>query len=359
MNPSLNTWRLISSLVMALSMCACAEERAQNSRIVTWTVYAAGVDGRIYELDADSLHVTDSILIISRKYSMISRILVSPDGRNMYIHAHEYPPIRHTIYHVDTRTRSIISEVEGFEESPILVDKGNILVVNKRYRDSQRSRCLILDIQTLAVVDSFPIGVRVHRASVDSRIVPVEMEGESKLRLLDLRTRTITDEYDIPKLNPESNYSDLLYDVLLHEDQRTVLIARQFAFEIGDVSTGRNLVRVGRMREQGEIAITEDGLTALVAYPSVWWTGTPDRLDVYDVTSGNRQGSILSERGNLFASGRIALLPDRQRALTCADPGSSSVGEMHVIDVQTMTIAESRSLPEVGYVTAIAVGRRP
>lgn len=349
----------LTILVMLLLACciSCSQERPLSVETDSWTAYVATAGGRVYELDADSLFVTDSFQIGSPPHSTVVRLLISPETQSLYVQAHEYPLIRNRLYRIGIATHEVAATFDGRIDGLVLADNGQVLLVNTRDAASQKTVCLLMNPLTLQIEDSLPTGMRAFHARPESRVVPVQLEEESTIRLLEVSSFALSGAYRIPMFGIDPPHSDLVSDVILLSDDSTILIARNLAFEIGNVVTGETLMREAHFRQFGEISVSSDGLMAVAGYPSIWWMGVMDEMSFYDLREFKRTGSIISSNPDLFASGRIVFLPDNRRALTCGDPNSSSVGKLRVIDVLSMSPIQWKLDSVFDDATAMTVAR--
>jgi hypothetical protein len=73
--------------VMILLVCclSCSHERPLSTGSDSWMAYVATAGGHVYELDAESLFVSDSFRIGSSLYSTVLRLLVSPETQSIYV----------------------------------------------------------------------------------------------------------------------------------------------------------------------------------------------------------------------------------------------------------------------------------
>ena len=369
--------------VMALALLAFANlagcDKATKPKPVKHNIYFGGMHisaytgdstyGWIYVYDADSLNLIDSINLNlidpTSQADLTDELVVSPDGRWLYVLAASEHSIPSTLWKIDARTKQAVWSRPGFDDTkwlPIRVLRnGALLLVGDsvfRAEDGSVVRTLPDSLLTLWG----PVSGTKVAATVRSQ----PQEGyDSIISLIDVVTGEVSGRFvaHLTSGVPLEHF----YTARLHPDGRRVLAVGVYRsdyycwFVVGDLETGQTLYEYRLNHPFGEIAISNDGVLAAVTDPGAIYLGELGRVYIVDLqTLSVTIPPPPAELLHWSWAAQLCFLPGDRRVATAPKSYWYNYGPLSAIDLTTMRFEKSVWLPDVGMnVGAIGVGARP
>jgi WD40 repeat protein len=326
----------------------------------SWDTVVEGLyRNEIYVYDADSLTLIDSFPHID----YINQLVVSPDGRSLYIRGGPNMPLPAGLWKIDARTRQVVwsctTEVKRNRRQFVqILGNGRMLLSgNEVRRPEDGSLVRRLDDSLITMFGPVP-GTK---AAAIIRQDPTSSMGyDSIIRVVDVATGEVSGRF-VAYLASGVPLQQF-YMARLHPDGRRVLAIGLYGsydntwFVIGDIETGQTLFRQKIYRPLGEIVISSDGNLAAFSDNGMSILGEGGVLRIIDL-----QTLPSIPLSPLALASQVRFLPGDRRVITAPPSGDATVRPMDVVDLATMALERSIRLPTtVAYsFGGLAVGPRP
>ena len=351
--------------VVALGLvAACTSRRGMEPEPVRYNIYVTaggydpgGVHWRnvLYVYDADSLHLLDSVPLSTGPFEMA----VSPDGRSVFLHG---TGVRLRSGGLDTLW-TVYTVGTGME----MLDGGRLIVYGQDWHDGSPfgySGWIVVNAEDGSIVQTLPDSLHIGKGPIDGTEVAATVlysygvyTIDTIVTVIDVATCETRGQY-IPR--PTAGPAIRIDYVRLHPDGRRVMLigarsARVSWFVVGDIETGETLFAHRLFYYYGEIAVSADGVMAVVTDPSkpgIW--DSPQTLDVFNLEE-MRHLKRFTVYTDINRVGRVRFLPDDRRIITA----SWASGPLQVIDLTTLTLTDSVYVPFNEWIGALGLGPRP
>lgn len=293
---------------------------------------------QIYVLDPDSFSKKDSVLLDAFPLRMAS----SWNGNTLFIEVSDYPAGSDRVIALDATTHTLIWSYLGGELGTVL-DSGRIILLYIAGR-----KTLVVDAGTGTPIREFGDTLEFFRGEYRGFETVVSLRGaqEWRLRVLDTKSLQMRGGYT-PRLR-NGNLIDVRFAVLHPDGSKVLAIGRRSSntdswFVIGDINSDSTLMDHRMIFSRGEIAISADGLWAVVTDPSNFLNESFVSLAVIDLS----QMTVVKTftQPEVVSPGQIRFVGDQLRVVSCPAPGE--IGAFQVIDIPTLQVTHTLRFPEV------------
>lgn len=339
-------------------MLGC-KDKGSDPVPVSDLVYIYGTSSRsIFILDADSLHVLDSIPNIGFHSNDVEDMVVTPDGRWLFTTGEGSSTSDNRIRKIDTRTGETVGEVYTENRGRLLLlDSGELL---------RWGSCAGLQSQ----VNLFPAWtpdtseVCVQDGPRSGTVIAGGVSGTNHIRIEEVHPRNTVTEFAAKRLDGSEVMS--VYFVALHPGhERVSAIVRDSHgrgwFIVMDVPNEATvyehaLTQLPSWFFPGEIAVNSTGTIAVVTDPGKPWfdyyVGTVDIVDLTHLSLLKRFDA--SNFGGPQSNSQIAFCSDETAVIVTSITGG--LGGIHRIDLNSLSIANSEFLPDDPVIGGMALG---
>jgi hypothetical protein len=355
-------------LLNSLILCSCS--RSSGPQPVVYSVYlgatgyktedAASRYDLVFVFDAESLTLRDSI----PAPGAVLEMAVSPDGHWLYAQCQGPGGVPGALYKINTTTKVVAWSLDG-DAGPIALFSNGELLTRQLLEGTD-----IVDANTGNVISRLPATVRIlggppngtkAAAIVNDSTAP--FRRDTIVTVCDIASGETYGRY-VPRLENGEAPVDIYCGCLHRDGQRVGVIGLGGGcwFMIGDVETGETTFRHRLTRPFGELAVSNDGSTAVVTDPGAPWYGEGGGPpSVFDLQQ-NRLLKTLDETSGLDiqAPSQVRFLPDDSRIVIA--PYVFWGGTAAVFAADRGTLSGGRTTqphPEELLCGALAVGRRP
>ena len=313
---------------------------------------------QFYVYDADSLTLRDSIPL---PY-MATELEVSPDGRWLYAQCNRQASAPGGLYKIDALTKEIAWSIPEDIGSITLLDDGKLLVLRLQAETD------LIDAATGDVISTLPSDVNVLKGPVSgtkvAAVTPDSTPGwyrDTAVAVYDVKSGEVHGLY-VPRLASGQALS-AIFTARLHPDGKRVMVIGWYAgsayswFMVGDVETGKRLLRHRLDRAGGEIAVSEDGALAVASDPGDALTGVAgQQVLFFDLT---KMELLKTLAGPVPLPKQVRFLPgDRKMAI--AMMVGMGTAPFCIVDRTTLSVENTIQLPDSEPVIgALGVGPRP
>ncbi|HUU44977.1 MAG TPA: hypothetical protein VM118_04525 [Acidobacteriota bacterium] len=345
-------WRVAAILTLAAVGLAlgCTSRRSVDPGPVKYNIYIGATKFSVrpnqhllYIYNADSFQLVDSISLESFVFDME----VSPDGRWLYtVRGSQGPDVPRGLTQRDSRTGEV-GWFHGADELMVTMHKDGVLLVHGHDVLRARDGNVLLTLPDSIIPGWGPLSATQVAATVTTS-GPIS-QRPPVVSVLDLESGKVSGRYE-----PHLSNGALLHTEFarLHPDGRRVLVIAyreridQTWFVVGDVLTGETLLQYPLIYPLGEVAISEDGLLAVVTDPSapLIFNSRPT-LDVFDLDQMVHLQRIVLPIGEFFIPSQVLFLPGDKTVITAPRADLVYTGPLNVIDLTSVTIERSFWLP--------------